>query len=551
MAYVSLIGLVNDSYSNRTLRVRILHIHGLPDNAISKGEDSTNRTADKDLPIIPHEIPTSTPVDDYGPGALVRIECPTGALDSAIVSRVIRTASEMANYPDSLSSLLQSIPNPDVTVTSNTTALYTGQSYVSGDTAYGADLYDPTYGSFFGYPFTSYYPVTSGYGNRTLGDGTSGFHHGVDLGAGQGTKIYSVADGTVIAAFGNWTKDCGIAGMASYGNYVTIDHGVCPIDNVHYYTHYAHMQNICVKVGDEVKGTQGGQSGTQIGIVGHTGHCYPDNENGSHLHFEVLAGAGFTSHGSAAQNPAIYISFSSGNQLIYARQLWAFGKNYSYGGRVMTDIECAAMLGNIHTESVNIDPTSVEGIYDEPFVLPTEPSSKKHPLFKSGAGGLWNYITNSGDGNMLEYTENLFARYANQGTIINKEGYKFSNGKYVAGFGLIGYTGSNAEVLLNYATNNNKNWFDFDLQVAFMMVRFGNSIHDFMSDNTTNIRDATASWAGRVEYGEGHPDYNALGIESRTSHAQYWYDKLHPMSASIATQYRGWAEDVIEMIERS
>jgi murein DD-endopeptidase MepM/ murein hydrolase activator NlpD len=58
-------------------------------------------------------------------------------------------------------------------------------------------------------------------------------------------------------------------GVGSYGNYVRIDH-------VDYQTGYAHLQNLAVSNGREVK------RGEVIGWVGSTGLS-----SGYHLHFEV------------------------------------------------------------------------------------------------------------------------------------------------------------------------------------------------------------------------------------------------------------------------
>jgi len=91
------------------------------------------------------------------------------------------------------------------------------------------------------------------------------FHTGIDIGAGEGIPIYSVANGYVVAI---GTND-------SYGNYIIVYHG--EINGTYYFTTYNHMLNPSVReVGDFV------DTNTLLGRVGSTGLS-----TGNHLHFEV------------------------------------------------------------------------------------------------------------------------------------------------------------------------------------------------------------------------------------------------------------------------
>lgn len=87
-----------------------------------------------------------------------------------------------------------------------------------------------------------------------------GAHTGLDIGAGSGTPILAVADGTVTYA----------SPMGTYGNLVIITHG----NGIQ--TYYAHCSKILVSVGQQVS------SGQNIALVGSTG-----NSTGPHLHLEV------------------------------------------------------------------------------------------------------------------------------------------------------------------------------------------------------------------------------------------------------------------------
>jgi murein DD-endopeptidase MepM/ murein hydrolase activator NlpD len=100
--------------------------------------------------------------------------------------------------------------------------------------------------------------VTSCFGERW-----GRLHAGVDLAAAYGTPIRAAGAGTVIAA----------GPAEGYGNAVLIDH------HNGYLTHYGHMSEIKVKVGQQVT------TGQYIGNEGSTGHS-----TGPHLHFEVHKG---------------------------------------------------------------------------------------------------------------------------------------------------------------------------------------------------------------------------------------------------------------------
>jgi murein DD-endopeptidase MepM/ murein hydrolase activator NlpD len=87
-----------------------------------------------------------------------------------------------------------------------------------------------------------------------------GSHKGLDLTAPQGTDVFAVLDGRVVAAGRH--KD--------YGNFVTVDHGNGVL------TLYGHHRANYVQVGELV------HRGQKIAEVGRTG-----NATGPHLHFEL------------------------------------------------------------------------------------------------------------------------------------------------------------------------------------------------------------------------------------------------------------------------
>jgi len=100
--------------------------------------------------------------------------------------------------------------------------------------------------------------------NGEITQNSSWFHPGaIDIASAIGTPILAAESGTVTrVSVGTWDS--------GYGNNVNISGG-------EYATHYAHMSNVNVKVGDQV--TIGK---TVVGWVGITGRT-----TGPHLHFET------------------------------------------------------------------------------------------------------------------------------------------------------------------------------------------------------------------------------------------------------------------------
>jgi len=90
--------------------------------------------------------------------------------------------------------------------------------------------------------------------------GTKTFRNGVDIEAAGGTDVAAVYGGHVV--YTGWFK--------GYGNLIILDHGN------EYYTLYAHVAEILVKEGDDVRQAQ------RIGTVGETGSLA-----GPRLYFEV------------------------------------------------------------------------------------------------------------------------------------------------------------------------------------------------------------------------------------------------------------------------
>ena len=103
--------------------------------------------------------------------------------------------------------------------------------------------------------------LTSYFGRRNLGLGTSTFHRGLDIAAPTGSTIVAARSGTI--TFAGWSTQ-------GYGNLVKMRHAGGAE------TWYAHASRILVRVGQSVS------QGEPIALVGSTGIS-----TGPHLHLEI------------------------------------------------------------------------------------------------------------------------------------------------------------------------------------------------------------------------------------------------------------------------
>jgi len=146
-------------------------------------------------------------------------------------------------------------------------------------------------------PGNTFVDTTYPYGSTQNGQREP--HHGVELLNKFGTPVHAAGDGVV--QFAGPDKEAIYSPWKNfYGNVIVIRHA----DEL--YTLYAHLSQIDVKAGDEVK------AGDQIGEVGQSGVA-----TGSHLHFEVRRGGDGTDYFST-QNPELWLipnDDESGNPL--------------------------------------------------------------------------------------------------------------------------------------------------------------------------------------------------------------------------------------------
>lgn len=107
-----------------------------------------------------------------------------------------------------------------------------------------------------------YRPTTGGYITALFGEErVNSYHKGLDIAKDMGTDV--------IASFNGRVKSAGY-NNGGYGNLIIVEHE----DNME--TYYAHLSDIYVSEGDEIK------KGDVIGAIGSTGYS-----TGPHLHFEL------------------------------------------------------------------------------------------------------------------------------------------------------------------------------------------------------------------------------------------------------------------------
>lgn len=117
-----------------------------------------------------------------------------------------------------------------------------------------------------------FWPVPSCYTQTTYAG-----HSGIDIPGSYGANVIASADGVVLTVVTGHGRNPGASGLASYGNYIVVDHG--NRNGTNYKTYYAHLSGVAVRSGQSVK------QGQVIGYVGNSGNTW--GRTGTHLHFEI------------------------------------------------------------------------------------------------------------------------------------------------------------------------------------------------------------------------------------------------------------------------
>lgn len=220
----------------------------------------------------------------------------------------------------------------------------------------------------------------------------------------------------------------------------------------------------------------------------------------------------------------------------YAAKAWAVAKAFG-----LSDEQAAGMLGNMQ-EECGMDPTTIEGIYDEPFDI-TAPQKAQA-------------VSNMPD-SLCDYTRITMAqKYINSGfhvkphttskgctmtsggsgTGLNSAAYEGTEGHFFCGIGLFGFTGPEGNALFDYAnsTNGQYNWYDFDLQMAFILDTTGGYdraswVESWKNQSVSSAAEAAVQWNLHFE---GNAS-NFRGSE-RAENATKWYNKFKGQQGDTA-----------------
>ena len=176
---------------------------------------------------------------------------------------------------------------------------------------------------------------------------------------------------------------------------------------------------------------------------------------------------------------------TTGKQDDMARKVYAV---FSYMG--MNDQNIAGILGNWSQES-GVDPTSVQNIYDEKYEIGPRKQAKL-------AGG--GFATNS------------------------------------TGLGLGQWTGGRAQNLLDFAAEKHKDWYDVELQLAFMVSDKEGSDAEVvrgMAKNTNSGSDDPG--AAAIYFLNSWERAGVPATENRTNAAGQWYAKMASWKGNVDT----------------
>lgn len=214
-------------------------------------------------------------------------------------------------------------------------------------------------------------------------------------------------------------------------------------------------------------------------------------------------------------------------QLRNAQQIYSVLSTYG-----LSDEQIAGVLGNFSTES-GIDPTTIEGIYDEDHNI----NGPRH----QDAMADW-------DAYVKGPLSDAYAGFAGSGgPVKNPGGYTASDGKMYPGIGMGQYTGGGAMTFLNFAEQLGTPWYTVDFQLAYTLAKgaptgsFGSSggFWSAYKEQTGSARDMAYFFS---KYWEGN---TANGFPERQDSADSWLEKLKSWSVDEA-----YANSVIAIAEQ-
>lgn len=188
----------------------------------------------------------------------------------------------------------------------------------------------------------------------------------------------------------------------------------------------------------------------------------------------------------------------------------------------LDDAQIAGVLGNWSVES-GIDPTTIEGIYDEKY-------NADGPRHKAAMQDFDSYVRNE-----------LMPAYG--GAAINWPQYMV-DGKYYPGLGLGQWTGAPGVDLMKCSDAIGRDWYDMDAQLAYTCsTRYRGGIKAVFDANRASTPEAAADVF--LAKWEGCPGHSSL--PQRQSAAREWYER---MKAGKLKADEGYASSILSMANK-
>lgn len=216
-----------------------------------------------------------------------------------------------------------------------------------------------------------------------------------------------------------------------------------------------------------------------------------------------------------------------------AEKVWGV---FKYLG--LTDEMAAGALSNMEAES-SVDPTTIEGIYDEHF----NPDGPKHMIIRNtpNGHGLCEWFMNQlvphtyAEWSVPPAEASPSCRVSGHpgGKELHTDGYISKIGHFCPGIGLCQWTGSRGTNLQEYANAGNKDWWELDLQLAFLFDETGGDreadwlLHVWKDSAPGSPQQAAIDFALKVE---GH---SAEAGSDRVTRSDFWYKVFKGRSGDL------------------
>lgn len=216
-----------------------------------------------------------------------------------------------------------------------------------------------------------------------------------------------------------------------------------------------------------------------------------------------------------------------GDEMMYAEMMYGILANLG-----CSPVQCAGAISSMAAES-GLDPTAVEGIYNEKYQI-----GPRKSLYVDG-----NTFTPA-------IEEHFAWLQAHTAKTLSVKGYTGVDGRKTCGLGLLQFTGGSANGVMAMAEAAGKMWYDFDVQMAYMMSDqsgFGPRVKKFkeLSETATDPKVAADLWTQYVEMGGGAVASDTL--ETHRAKAEGILSELGRRHEALQSEYAEMASGVQEM----